>query len=61
MKNSKKLKYEAPSIQVTLVELEQGIAAASAPVSGGDTANPTQPQVEDWQVGGFDQSTNGDL
>lgn len=60
MKNSKKLKYEAPMIDVMLVELEQGIAATSSPVSGGNTATPNQPDVEDWQTGGLDTQT-GDL
>ena len=60
MKRSKKLKYEAPAIDVMLVELEQGIAAASSPVSGGEGTTPDQPGVEDWQTGGLDTQT-GDL
>ncbi|WP_442590758.1 hypothetical protein ACSBL2_05970 [Pedobacter sp. AW31-3R] len=61
MKNDKKVKYEAPTIKVMIVELEQGIAAASVTFSGGDTATPNQPQVEDWQVGVVIGPQNGDL
>jgi len=60
MKDDKKIKYEAPAIEVMIVELEQGIAAASVTLSGGDPTTPNQPQVEDWQDGGFGQQ-NGDL
>jgi organic radical activating enzyme len=60
MIDNKKIKYEAPTIEVMIVELEQGIAAASVTLSGGDPATPNQPQVDDWQDGGFGQQ-NGDL
>lgn len=54
MKNNNKMKYEAPTIEVVEIELEQGIAAASVTLSGGDGATPYQPQVNDWQDNGFD-------
>lgn len=54
MKNDSKIKYEAPTIEVVEVELEQGIAAASITVSGGDGTTPYQPEVTDWQDNGFD-------
>lgn len=54
MKNDNRIKYEAPTIEVVEIELEQGIAAASVTLSGGDTTNPHQPQVNDWQNNGFD-------
>lgn len=60
MKRLKKLKYEAPTLEVVCIELEQGIAASSATVSGGDGTNPYQPEVDDWEDGGFG-SQNGDL
>lgn len=60
MKNKRKLKYEAPTLEVVFVELEQGIAAASVTLGGGDETTPSQPQVEDWQDAGFG-SQNGDL
>lgn len=60
MKLKNKLKYEAPTLRVIRVEAEEGIAAASATISGGDSSAPYQPVVEDWQDGGFYQE-NGDL
>ena len=60
MKNNKKIKYEAPTIEMMIVELEQGIAAASVTLSGGDSGAPNQPQVDDWQDAGIGQQ-NGDL
>jgi len=61
MKQKNKKKYEAPVLQVTLVELEQGIAAASATVSvGNNPATPNQPAVNDWGAGGLDTKA-GDL
>ena len=59
MENKKK--YEAPMLQAMLVELEQGIAAASATLSGGDDTTPFQPSVDDWQDNGIGGSQNGDL
>jgi hypothetical protein len=59
MKNKKE--YESPVLQVTLVELEQGIAAASATLSGGDGNNTYQPNVEDWQDNGLVNEQRGDL
>lgn len=56
----KKLKYEAPTSEVMCIELEQGIAASSATVSGGYDGNPFVPQVEEWESGGI-ESQNGDL
>jgi|GEM_PF-1228297 len=55
MKNKNPLPYEAPAIEVQYVELEQGIAAASATVSGGDSDTPYQPDVTDWQDNGFEE------
>lgn len=60
MKKEKKIKYEAPALEVVFVELEQGIAAASVTVSGGDDDTPFQPEVDDWGDGGTG-SQNGDL
>ena len=53
MQQDNKIGYEAPEIKLTIVELEQGIAAASATLSGGNEANPFQPSVEDWKVEGL--------
>lgn len=61
MKKDKKIKYETPTLEVIHVEMEQGIAAASVTVSGGDNEASYQPEVEDWQVGGFDDRQDGDL
>ena len=59
MKNKKE--YVAPVLEVTLVELEQGIAAASATVSvGNNPATPNQPEVNNWGNSGFDTKP-GDL
>lgn len=60
MKKEKKIKYEAPTLEVVFVELEQGIAAASVTVSGGNAGSPYQPQVDDWGDGGG-TTFNGDL
>jgi hypothetical protein len=60
MKKDNKMVYEAPVITVMLVELEQGIAAASATLGGGDSATPFQPSVTDWQDGGL-RTDNEDL
>jgi len=60
MKAKKTKKYVAPTIELTIVELEQGIAASSATISGGDPDTPYQPQVEDWQEGGS-ETWNRDL
>lgn len=54
MKKDNKIKYEAPTIEVVEIELEQGIAAASVTLSGGDGASPYQPKVNDWQDNGFE-------
>lgn len=59
-KRHKKLRYKAPTLEVVHVELEQGIAASSATISGGDSGNPFAPEVEDWEDGGF-SSQNEDL
>jgi len=60
MKREEKIRYVAPTINVVLVELEQGIAASSATLSGGSGATPYQPEVESWADGGF-EAKNGDL
>ena len=61
MQQDNKPKYEAPALEVVLVELEQGIAAASATLSGGSDTNPFQPEVTDWQDNGIGGSQNQDL
>jgi len=53
MKNNVNKVYEAPSMTVLVVELEQGIAAASG------SASPS-PSVDDW-TGGTDGTSNGDF
>lgn len=60
MENNKKIKYEAPALEVMLIELEQGIAAASATLGGNDDTGGFQPEVEDWQDSGIGNQ-NGDL
>lgn len=46
-----KVKYEAPSLTVVTVELEQGIAASSASITpGGGAANPNSPLVTTWDT-----------
>ena len=49
MKNQEKLTYEAPEMEVLLVELEQGIAAAS-----------TNPGIEGFGSGTSHDSWSGD-
>jgi len=62
MKKPKKRKYLTPEIQVMHIELEQGIAASSATVSGGNSSNPYQPEVEEWNVDpAWTETQNGDL
>lgn len=53
MKNSEKKVYVAPSMEVLVVELEQGIAAGS-----GATAGAT-PESNDWGTG-TGGTVNGD-
>jgi len=46
-----KLKYVTPAIQVDIIEMENGIAAASgAQIRIGGESNTLTPDVEDWQV-----------
>lgn len=52
--------YEAPSIEVFELRLEQGIANSSATISGGDEGNLHQPDIEDWTDGGI-ETTWGDI
>lgn len=55
MKNNENKIYEAPSMKVLIVELEQGIAAASG------SANPSTPaSVDDW-TGGVDGTGRADF
>lgn len=56
-KNKKsKTEYIAPVIQVSTIELEQGIAASSARlVPGGTNPNSANPQVEDWTTEKIDR------
>lgn len=44
MKNQEKLAYEAPEMKVLVVELEQGIAAASS-------VGSSTPSINDWGSG----------
>ncbi len=48
MKNTVKQLYLPPSILIFWIELESGIAAASATISGGPSGQPDIPQVDDW-------------
>ncbi|MGB3104476.1 hypothetical protein, partial [Sphingobacterium siyangense] len=52
MKNIEKKVYISPRVETTTVELEQGIAAGSAP----DTIHSTDPQ-ESWDNVGDDNRT----
>lgn len=52
----RKLKYSAPTIHVDILELEQGIAAASISPKSGD-GNTNNPTIGDWD----EQSTNNEL
>lgn len=55
------LPYQAPMLAVLIIELEQGIAAASATITpGGPDANNFNPEVEEWQDSGA-QNGNFDL
>lgn len=50
-KEKKKKQYVAPTIGVTLVQLENGIAAGSnATLSFDSDSDPTTPEVEDWLI-----------
>lgn len=53
------LAYKAPMLEVLLVELEQGIAAASATITPGGpgAANNYNPEIDDWQDGGSQNGT----
>jgi|GEM_PF-649852 len=52
-----RLPYIPPKIEVKLVGMEVGIAAASATVTfTGPTNQEATPQVESWQVGQTDGS-----
>ncbi|MDV4042186.1 hypothetical protein CMT37_05010 [Elizabethkingia anophelis] len=44
-----KREYIAPSIEVTFIEMEYGIAAGSATLDPGNLGSPNTPQTEDWQ------------
>lgn len=60
MQKQKRAKYEAPTIQLVEVALEQGIAAGSSDIHTGDQATPNTPKVEDWNDSGF-QSQDFDV
>ena len=60
MQKQKRVKYEAPSIELVEVELEQGIAAGSSDIHPGDQSTPNTPKVEDWNDTGF-QSQDFDV
>lgn len=42
-----KLTYTAPSLEITVIEMESGIAAGSASLSPGDQGTPNNPGVTD--------------
>lgn len=48
MKRKNLLPYLAPKVDRYIVELEQGIAASSATVSGGSNGTPYTPDVAAW-------------
>jgi hypothetical protein len=48
----KKMNYTRPAVEITLVELEQGIAVGSAQMKPGDASTPDTPQVNEWQESG---------
>ncbi|UIR55977.1 hypothetical protein LZQ00_17150 [Sphingobacterium sp. SRCM116780] len=50
--NKLKRYYTVPSIVAIGVELEQGIAAASANINPGNSSTPYTPQVTDWTNAG---------
>lgn len=49
---SKKKQYSAPVISVFSIEMEHGIAAASATVKVGTETNENTPSLEDWKSEG---------
>lgn len=62
MKNNvTKMAYKKPTFDVVVIEMEQGIAAASATITpGGNGANNFAPEVDDWTENGT-SSSNFDL
>ncbi len=53
--------YKKPTFDVVVIEMEQGIAAASATITpGGNGANNFAPEVDDWTENGT-SSSNFDL
>jgi len=60
MKNSKRMPYSAPTVEVVVIMLEHGIAAGSADINSGNQTTPNTPKVEDWTDSGF-QSKDFDL
>ncbi|UZJ65743.1 hypothetical protein OKW96_06055 [Sphingobacterium sp. KU25419] len=44
----KKVDYESPSLTVTVLQMEQGIAAGSAAVV---SSNTTGEVLEEWEIG----------
>ena len=50
-----KVRYIAPSITVSIVSLESGLAAGSVSrIQIGSPGDPNTPQVEDWTADGSD-------
>lgn len=52
MKNRNLLPYAVPTFDWYLIELEQGVAASSATVSGGTNGAPYTPEVNFWEDAG---------
>ena len=52
MKMNKLKRYTVPTIVAIGVELEQGIAAASANINPGNSSTPYTPKVTDWTNAG---------
>lgn len=56
-----KMKYTSPAIEIADVELEQGIAASSATLSGGSNGTPDLPAADGWGAEELGGSTSGDF
>jgi hypothetical protein len=61
VKKMKKMIYTTPAIGIAVVELEQGIAASSATLSGGEPPNQNAPEVIGWGAEELGGSTSGDF
>ncbi|MCT3702487.1 hypothetical protein HZQ89_08675 [Elizabethkingia anophelis] len=59
--NISQKRYVSPKIEISFIEMEQGIAAQSANLNPGTSSDPFTPRVEDWNNKDVDKSDFYDI